>query len=827
MKKNLFITCLILIITVSVAALVVSWQKDDIASQNPNLIKCENHIDLNLDMVCDNCAKKLFDKSEIKEFEIESENKDGTITKIAGNMPIKSKVESKVITKEKATSLAIKNDLNLTANNIVCAYDLSINADDFKYQPEEYNNEVSVSISNLDIKINPEKKYALLHILDDGSFETVDIKEITENEIKFIAKSFSTYILIEVDSYNISFAQDSSFVVKDSVNLTISSTRKYTEATNFRFYVKPLEGYVIKNENGEERNNLLEENAYGDYNITLITENLVVDIEVVEEECMITEWTIPADNTPILLPAHGNGINLIVDWGDGSPLETVTTAFAPHTYANAGVYDIKIIGTCESWGYKEYGNPSSNYVSYTQYLTKVKQFGELGVTYYGFSNCANLEYVTNLVSQNTFVNVTSMQGMFCKCTKLTNLDISNYNTSEVTTMKDMFVGCQNLETLIIGDIDTSKVSSMESMFNGCSKLTTLDIRGLDTENVSTMLSMFKGCKGLTSLDLSGFNTANVKNMQEMFNGCSGLTSLDLSGFNTANVSNMKGMFEGCSGLISLDLSNFNTAKVTTMEDMFDSCTLLKELDLSSFNTSKVTNMHDMFANCTSLENVNLSSFDTSSVTTMAAMFWKCSSLKKLDVTNFNTEKVTAMGGMFEGCSSLKILDLSSFDTQNASDANEIFFAESDKMMYGCDNLKSILISEKFVISGDTAQMFDRCKNLSSIVTTSKTPVENQFNQMLPDNVTLYVPNGSEEAYAEALSGDIGQATLAPVVQVVGGNNQSVGLGKEYEENGYTIGGFTPEEIEELTSNNNGLFGYEVTVSGSVNGGTEGNYEAGR
>ena len=160
MKKNLFITCLILIITVSIVALVASWQKNDIASQNPNLIKCENHIDLNSDMVCDNCAQKLFEKSEIKKVEIASENKDGTITKIAGNMPTKSKVESKVITKEKATSLAVKNDLNLTTSNVVCAYDISINADDFKYQPEEYNNEVNVSISNLDIKINPEKKRA-------------------------------------------------------------------------------------------------------------------------------------------------------------------------------------------------------------------------------------------------------------------------------------------------------------------------------------------------------------------------------------------------------------------------------------------------------------------------------------------------------------------------------------------------------------------------------------------------------------------------------------------------------------------------------------------
>ena len=59
LKKNLFITCLILIITVSAVFLVTSWQRNNDASRNPNLIVCENHIDLDLDMACDKCAKIL------------------------------------------------------------------------------------------------------------------------------------------------------------------------------------------------------------------------------------------------------------------------------------------------------------------------------------------------------------------------------------------------------------------------------------------------------------------------------------------------------------------------------------------------------------------------------------------------------------------------------------------------------------------------------------------------------------------------------------------------------------------------------------------------
>ena len=45
---------------------------------------------------------------------------------------------------------------------------------------------------------------------------------------------------------------------------------------------------------------------------------------------MITEWTIPAANTTIKLPVQGTGLNVTVDWGDGSAKQTVTTSFPTH-----------------------------------------------------------------------------------------------------------------------------------------------------------------------------------------------------------------------------------------------------------------------------------------------------------------------------------------------------------------------------------------------------------------------------------------------------------------------------------------------------------------
>ena len=151
----------------------------------------------------------------------------------------------------------------------------------------------------------------------------------------------------------------------------------------------------------------------------------------------------------------------------------------------------------------------------------------------------------------------------------------------------------------------SQGRDMSSMFYRCSGLTSLDLSGFDTSAVTSMLSMFHGCSGLTSLDLSGFDTSAVTSMDYMFSDCSSLTSLDLSGFDTSAVTSMSRMFAYCSGLTSLDLSGFNTSAVTSMLSMFHGCSGLTSLDLSGFDTSAVTSMDYMFSDCSSLTSLIL------------------------------------------------------------------------------------------------------------------------------------------------------------------------------------------------------------------------------
>ena len=592
---------------------------------------------------------------------------------------------------------------------------------------------------------------------------------------------------------------------------------------------------------------------------------------------MITEWTIPSGDTTIKLPVKGIGLNIIVDWGDGTT-ETITgdiTAenFPTHTYSTSGEYDISIRGTCPKWGYNGWSaiTETSPYYTYTQYLTKVKQFGELSATQYGFSQCANLKYVSGDATENTFTNVTNMAYMFYNCSSLTSLDLSNFDTSNVTDMKNMFYKCSSLTSLDVSSFNTSNVTDMEWMFSGCESLTSLDLSNFITSNVTRMANMFYNCSSLTSLDVSSFNTSNVTDMEWMFSGCesltsldlsnfitsnvtrmanmfyncSSLTSLDVSSFNTSNVTDMEWMFSGCESLTSLDLSNFITSNVTRMANMFYNCSSLTSLDVSSFNTSNVTDMEWMFSGCESLTSLDLSNFITSNVTRMANMFYNCSSLTSLDVSSFNTSNVTDMHEMFSYCESLITLDLKNFDTSNVTDMGLMFrncssltsldvsnfntsnVTDMHSMFYNCTALNSLQLSNKFAIptSGDDtsvyANIFGRTSKLSAIIIIDETPLASQFTNVKDqlDGKTFYVPNETAEtSYESSWNGDFTADRIKPILELVGETSIEVNKGSSYSDAGYTVAGFDTGNSENYTA-----YGYSVTSTGSVNTSTVGTY----
>ena len=68
------------------------------------------------------------------------------------------------------------------------------------------------------------------------------------------------------------------------------------------------------------------------------------------------------------------------------------------------------------------------------------------------------------------INLTNINYMFFKCSSLTNIDLSNFNTQNVTDMSDMFNGCSSLVNLDLSNFNLKKVKYMTNIFNLCISL---------------------------------------------------------------------------------------------------------------------------------------------------------------------------------------------------------------------------------------------------------------------------------------------------------------------------------------------------------------------
>ena len=222
----------------------------------------------------------------------------------------------------------------------------------------------------------------------------------------------------------------------------------------------------------------------------------------------VSVWATTAINETITIPTQNDTFNAVVDWGDTSPLETITTfdGFV-HTYATAGDHTISISGVFPNIYMLD--NPAM-----APKLKKVLNLGTVGWTNLrlAFYNCINLTEVT--VGSTDTSSVTDMFGVFQVCTGLTSVDLSSLDTSSAATTRQMFFQCTGLTSVDLSSFDTSSVTNMSSMFYNCTGLTSVDVSSFDTSIVTTMYQMFQNCNGLTSIvgvedwAITGLNSTN-------------------------------------------------------------------------------------------------------------------------------------------------------------------------------------------------------------------------------------------------------------------------------------------------------------------------------
>lgn len=150
--------------------------------------------------------------------------------------------------------------------------------------------------------------------------------------------------------------------------------------------------------------------------------------------------------------------------------------------------------------------------------------------------------------------------------------------------------------MLVGDL-----TSCYEMFDG-NDITDIDVSNLNTSNVTDMTRMF-GSIILSDLDLSRLNVSNVETMEDMFYDCVNLVNLNIQGWDTSNLTNINYMFQNCDNLNSLILSDLNIDNVTTAIAMFSGCHKLEYLELGHKDFMNIQNMQDIFHGCYRLTHV--------------------------------------------------------------------------------------------------------------------------------------------------------------------------------------------------------------------------------
>ena len=162
------------------------------------------------------------------------------------------------------------------------------------------------------------------------------------------------------------------------------------------------------------------------------------------------------------------------------------------------------------------------------------KFDTSGVTNmsYMFSNSKNLTTINGLNKLNTS-NLKDIGAMFYNCNSLTSIDISDWDISNINNVRSritddnggLFENCFKLVDLKLPrKFITAKVNNIEGMFNN-TRLTSLDLSDWDTSNVYSMRHLFHNDTALERLNLVGWDASRTSDTSWIFANCTELTTL--------------------------------------------------------------------------------------------------------------------------------------------------------------------------------------------------------------------------------------------------------------------------------------------------------------
>jgi surface protein len=296
------------------------------------------------------------------------------------------------------------------------------------------------------------------------------------------------------------------------------------------------------------------------------------------DEALPFQFSVKTDNagvstsTQFRMPlTTSTGLNISVDWGDGSALENITVhTNAIHTYATAGTYTIKVTGSLLGWKFNNAGDKLK--------ILNIASWGALNISVdYGFYGCTNL---TCSAIDAPEITSTSLEGYFRSCTNFDGA-IGNWNISSVNSLLSMFLFADNFNQNI-GSWNVSNVNNFGFMFyvalsfnNGGSS----DINNWTIKNTGSVDMTFMFRDSPFNQNIGSWNTSAVTNMANMFQNC--LFNQDIGSWNISNVTNFANF------MASKTAANYSAANLDSIYNNWSLLTLKPNLSIS-FGSIKYT-----------------------------------------------------------------------------------------------------------------------------------------------------------------------------------------------------------------------------------------------
>ena len=167
------------------------------------------------------------------------------------------------------------------------------------------------------------------------------------------------------------------------------------------------------------------------------------------------------------------------------------------------------------------------------------------------------------------------------------LDVYEISYSQrLASTKHMFCGCSDIVEIDMSNFDASAITDMTGMFYECSSLTSVNFYNF-RPNCRNMGQVFYGCKSLVSIDVSYLQIFNAKYIDSMFHECSSLLSVNFGTTTIRSVTHMGRLFQNCISLVSIDLSIFSLSSIEWMDHIFDGCIRLAYVKISNLYTSNI------------------------------------------------------------------------------------------------------------------------------------------------------------------------------------------------------------------------------------------------